>query len=96
MGMSTHVIGFKPADDKFKKMLTAWDACIAAGVKPSEEITAFFGTQWRTEVDAAGVQVDVRSSDAVRKWRGDCREGYEVDLRELDPDIKVLRFYNSW
>lgn len=29
MGMSMHVVGYKPADEHWKKMKAAWDACAA-------------------------------------------------------------------
>jgi hypothetical protein len=96
MGMSTHIVGFKPADDKFKKMLAAWDACVAVGVKPPDEVREFFGTRDRSQVDATGVAVGQHALRGAKKWRDDSREGYEVDLREIDPDVKILRFYNSW
>ena len=35
--MSTSVVGIKPPDDTWRKMKAAWDACMAADVKPADE-----------------------------------------------------------
>jgi hypothetical protein len=96
MGMSTHVIGFKPADEKFTKMLAVWDACLAVGLHPPEEVTEYFGTAERREVDARGVTVSLSHDPSVTRWRDGSSDGYEVDMRKLDLDIKIIRFYNSW
>jgi hypothetical protein len=94
-GPTTRVIGIKPVDEKFHKMLAAYRACKAAGVPVPEEVTCFFDD---LPPEPDGVRVDVDGTPAVVSWRsGDgTREGYEVDLRLLDPDIKLLRVYNSY
>jgi hypothetical protein len=42
MGMSTHVVGFKPPDEKWRKMKAVWDACEAAGTDPPAAVSKFF------------------------------------------------------
>jgi len=93
MGMSTHVVGFKPADEKWKAMKAIWDACVAAKVAPPAEVDRFFGG---VMPDPAGVEVDQRALTGLREWRNDYAEGYEVDVKQLPPDVTVIRFYNSW
>jgi hypothetical protein len=95
--MSTHVVGFKPADEKYRAMFAALEACRSAGVNPPPEVTEFFGGD-PEEADPHGVAVWLESgrSAGVTKWRSDSAEGFEVDLRALDPSIKILRFVNSW
>lgn len=99
MSMSTHIVGFKPADDKFKRMLKVWQTCVEAGVSPPKEVDDFFGGE---KPDPTGVEIhfyDYKTSkwiDGIKKWSADMSEGLEVDLRKLDPDIKILRFINSY
>jgi hypothetical protein len=93
MGMSTHVMGFIPPNDKFKRMLAAYRACEEAGVEIPDEVQNFFR---HDPPDENGVKVPLDHDFAVRVWKDDDRDGYEVDLDKLDPAIRVLRFYNSW
>jgi hypothetical protein len=100
VSMSTYVVGIKPADAKREKMLAAWDACIAAGVPAPDGVHEYFGTDDREELDPAGVKVTIGGGYAcaggVSPYSADMEDGFEVDLRKLDPDIKILRFYNSY
>jgi hypothetical protein len=97
MGMSTHVVGIKPPDATWKKMKKVWDTCKDAGVDPPDQVRNFFGDE---SPDEAGVVVEERELQQVGALK-ECRphesaQGYEVDLRKLPPDIKIIRFYNSW
>lgn len=92
MGMSTHVIGFRPVDDVWRKHEAVWKACKAAGVDPPAATRDFFDDQ---EPDDTGIEVNL--GDAEREWDdGDMRAGIEVDLTKVPANVKVLRFYNSW
>lgn len=103
MGMSTHVVGFKPPDEKWRKMKAAWDSCTAAGVDVPKEIGEFFN--WSAP-DERGVIVKLEEwkdgkkvlHECLREWSEDThtREGYEIDVTKLPKDVTVLRFYNSW
>ena len=93
MGMSTHVVGFKPADEKWKQMKTIWDACALAKVDPPEAVGKFFG--WE-EPDEAGVQVDIEAKECCAEYKADDSEGFEIDVRKLPPDVTVIRFYNAY
>jgi hypothetical protein len=95
MGMSTHVVGIKPADAKFKEMLAIYRACEKAKVSIPKEVDDFFDGE---TPDESGVVVSLEASakGPVQEWQDDSAEGYEVDLRKLPADIKILRFYNSW
>jgi len=92
MGMSTYVVGIKPPDEKWMKMKAAWEACRVAKIPVPKEIRDFFNDE---EPDEAGVVVTL-SKPVVKEWKDDMREGFEVDVTKLDPDIKIIRFYNSW
>ena len=94
MGASTHVVGFKTPDDKFKRMLRAYEACKAAGVDVPEEVSLFFND---ATPDPAGVTVPMDNVHGVKEWTdSDMREGYEIDLQAIPPDIQVLRVYMSY
>jgi len=99
MSMSTHVVGFIPPDAKWRAMRDARDACLAAGVPVPEEVEDFFGGE---EPDPCGREVDLTGlqiAPGVSEWSDDYRQGYQVDLAELmaaHPNVKVVRFYNSW
>jgi hypothetical protein len=88
--MSSHVVGFRPPDEKWQQMKKIWDACEAAGVNPPYEVTEFFND---CAPDPAGVEVGILHSE----WRSSTSaEGYEVDIRKLPKDVTVIRFFNSW
>ena len=97
MSMSTSVIGFKPPDAKFRKMLEAYQACENAGVPIPEEIDKFFNYE---PPDETGVKVDLdddkKYKDAVYEYGDDCAQGYEINLEKLPKDIKIIRVVNSW
>jgi hypothetical protein len=93
MSMSTDVIGFHPPDEVWKQMKAVWDACEQAGVEPPDRVLEFFDHE---KPDSAGVTVDLRNSLAVKEYRDDQSEGYEVDLDQLPPDVTIIRFVNSW
>ena len=89
MSMSTHVIGFAPPDDEWKKMKAVWDACDNAGLPIPRKVEEFFGGD---PPDDAGVEVKLM----VEEWRDEGREGYEVNLDKVPKHVKRIRFYNTW
>lgn len=99
MGMSTHVVGIVPADEKYKAMLDVYRACEKAGIPIPEEVEAFFEGK---KPDLKGILINLTgpvphyAPNGVTKWEGDGDSGFEVDLDALDPKIRRLRFYNSW
>ncbi|HEC72098.1 MAG: hypothetical protein ACTSW7_00740 [Candidatus Thorarchaeota archaeon] len=90
MSMSTHVVGFKPPDEKWKKMKDIWDACNVAAVPIPDEVNKFFGY---SIPDSAGVEAEIeyRAYDD-----GNGRDGFEVDIKKLPEDVTIIRFWNSW
>lgn len=89
MGMSTHVVGFVPPNDRWAQMKQVWDSCKAAKVEVPEAVQRFFN--WE-EPDDRGVEVQLPAIE----WTEDTRHGYEVELDKIPPDVKVIRFYNAW
>jgi hypothetical protein len=91
MSMSTHVVGFRPADEKWKTMKAIWDACEDAGVQIPKEVEKFFGYE---TPDDSGMDVDL--GNALTEWSDESREGYELDVTKIPKDLTIIRFYNSW
>lgn len=92
MGMSTHVIGFRKADEKWEQMKAVWNACERAGIEAPMEVYEYFNHNNPNKL--AGIEVSI--SSAITEYCDDMREGYEVDIKKLPPDVTVIRFYNSW
>jgi hypothetical protein len=92
---STYVLGFRPPDEKWKRMKEAREACEAAGIDIPEDIDDFFGGE---KPDEKGVEVQLDNGHPCCKdWDdGYMRSGFEVEISKLPKDIKILRFYNSW
>lgn len=98
MGMSTHVVAFKPPGEKWRQMKAVWDACAAAGVTPPDVVYRYFEDD---EPDPAGVEIDqdaLVSAGALRKWHDErnANSGFELDVAKLPQDVTVVRFYNGW
>ena len=93
MGMSTHVVGFKPPDEKWHKMKAVYDACKTAKVSPPKEVSDYFDG---CAPDDSGVEVTLQGKPCVSEYKDDSSHGYEVDIRKLPPDVTIIRFYNAW
>lgn len=89
MSMSTHVVGYRPPDERWHQMKAIWDACAEAGIDPPEEVRSFFGGE---APDARGIEVEVES----QLWQENGRAGLEVALADLPPNVTHLRFFNAW
>jgi hypothetical protein len=97
MGMSTHIVGFRPANgpanDRWKKMKAVYDACNEAEIPIPAEVAGFFNGE---PPDPTGVRVGLENSTCVQPWKSNDAEGFEVDVTKLPKDVTVIRFYNSW
>lgn len=94
MGMSMHVVGYRPADDEWKRKKAVWDACKAAGVNLPKEVDDFFDSS--DPGDSPGMEVALMGKGAER-WDGNSsREGFQVDVEALPPGVRYVRFYCSW
>ena len=49
MSMSSSVVGFRPADDKWKKMKKIWDSCEEADVAIPKDVLDFFDGEYPVE-----------------------------------------------
>jgi hypothetical protein len=97
MGLSTYVVAIRPPDERWEKMKAVYDACIKANIPLPEEVENFFDG---SAPDPVGVPIHLDTgSCGVRDWHSDVNDtadGVEVVLAELPPDVKILRFVNSY
>lgn len=91
MSLSTHVVGYRPADETWNKMRTIWITCVAAGVDIPGKVLDFFDHEPPGDKPGAEVKID----KAVKPYKSDFAEGFEVSLAALPKDVNVIRFYNS-
>ena len=89
MSMSTHIIGFIPPDEKWKKMKTAYDACIKANVDVPEAVDKFFNGY---KPDPKGHEVAVPN----KEYGDEGVSGIEIEVAKIPKNVKFIRFYNSW
>lgn len=88
MGMSMYVKGFVPPDERWQKMRDVFAACAAAGIDTPAEVARFFDGQ---QPDPVGQEVDVPH----RGWQDEYRQGLEIRVEDIPPNVKVIRFYNA-
>lgn len=90
MGMSTHVVGFRPPDEKWRQMKAVWDACVAASTDIPMDVLDFFGHE---DPDERGVEISLNFTG----WNdGRSSEGFEVQVADIPEGCATIRFYNSW
>jgi hypothetical protein len=92
MSESVHVVGFKPPDDKWKKMKAVWDACKKANIDVPDDVLSFFEY---VEPDPLGVEIDLEKTNAAEKYNEEMKWGWEINVAKLPKDVTVLRFYVS-
>lgn len=93
MSMSTSVSGFRPPDEKWKKMKAIWDSCEKADIAVPDEVENFFDGG---PPDDLGVEIDLEHLDCCNPYGSDDGGGFEVKISKLPKDIKIIRFCNSW
>lgn len=97
MGMSTYAQAFRDLDGKFNKMLEIKRYCEKNEVSYPKEVQEYFGGKAGTEEQFLidGMR-EISIGEVVREWRNDHSEGIEIDLEDLPPEVKTIRFVNSW
>lgn len=89
MSKDYYVDGFKPPDEKWKKMKAVWDSCYNAGIKIPQEVREFFENE---HPDDAGVKVDLKHHECCTEIVESGDYGFEVDLTELPEGVTKIRF----
>ena len=93
MSMSTNVVGFKPPDEKWKRMKAIWDACDEAEIEVPVEVDEFFDG---CEPDEAGVEVELEDTLCCDVYDEEMKNGFEIEIAKLPKDVKIIRFWNSY
>lgn len=99
MGMSTHVVGYKPRDDEWEAKLKVYNSCIESDTELPDSIQEFFEEVLDNGDDpneTPGSEVDVTKCGALSVYSADMQNGYDIDISKLPPDVKVIRVYNSY
>jgi hypothetical protein len=96
MSMHTYVVGFKPPDEKWRKMKEAWDACREAGVPLPHEIEKFFNYESPDENGVMIQQSELEKLGAISEFNAEMENGYEVHLDKLPKDVTIIRVCNSY
>jgi hypothetical protein len=96
MGMSTHVVGFKPPDAKWRLMKAVYEACAAAGIDPPGVVTDYFGDETPDDNGVEITEEALTEVGAICAWSDEYSEGYEIDVQKLPADVTIVRVFNSW
>jgi hypothetical protein len=88
--LETRICGFHPADEEWHRMNAVWEACKKAKVPVPQEVEVFFNH--RPPFEQYGVEMQIPA--AVREFKDDVSELYEVDLSKLPQNVKIVRFYH--
>ena len=92
MGMSTHVVGFRPPDEQWERMKLIWETCEEAGIPIPKEVDLFFDGE--SPEDKFGQEIKL--GIAVTKYVADMRDGYDIDVSKLPTGVWIVRVYNSY
>lgn len=93
MGMSTHVTGYKKADEKWNKYKAIYNAYKDAGMEIPDEINDFF--DFEDPAEKPGMDVKL-SEDCCYEVTGTGWEGIEINLSKIPEGTTHIRFINSW
>lgn len=102
MGMSTNLVGVvdTDGDGHFLKMVAVGKACDAAGINYPVEFYEWLesmGVSDPSEIkDGLTVGLMDRINPRGRIWQSESSAGMEIDVKNIPPNIKTIRFYNSW
>jgi hypothetical protein len=78
MGVNTHVVAYKLADEKWQAMKAVYDSCLDAGVSIPDQVLKFFNYN---RPDSNGVEII--EAELVRCGAivpDDDRRGFNIDL----------------
>ncbi len=100
MGMSTSIVAVRDLRETFDKMWAAKEACEEAGIDYPEELKKYFGSNIEYDCKDSAEQemltYSLSGEPGVVQWGAEMQEGYEVDLRKLPKDVKIIRFFNAF
>lgn len=93
MGMSTHILFLRERDQEFLEKKAVLEACWKAEVSIPEEIQEYFQDNYADPESA--LEIEVQDTDQYR-FSANASDGYCIDVQDLPPGTRYIRFYNSW
>lgn len=96
MSMSTHIKGFRSADNpEYKKHAAVLKACADANIEWLPKETAkYFGTN---RPDLCYLEESLEVDIPKVEWSdGDMRGGFEILVNQIPGGVEKIRFYNSF
>lgn len=93
MSMSTHVHGIRDYTDAGRKMREVYNACMAAGLRPPDEVAEFFAYG---KPHAEGEIVEDLGESKSEVSPREMASGIEIDLSKLPKGVTRIVFLNSW
>jgi hypothetical protein len=97
MSMSTRVQAFRDMDGDFKRMMEVKLFCDEHKVSYPAEVVKFFkGMAGESESCLRDEMLEIDIRACVRERSEDTSLYYEIDVSSIPPDVKTLRFSNSW
>jgi len=94
--MSTHIVGVRNFDKKFKKMVAVKLACEKAGIGYPQEVTDYFRFPEESVEYLESEMREVSIDQTITRLDEDGSEVWEVELSRLPKDVKAIRFKNSY
>lgn len=98
MSMSTFVVGLIDRNSiQFKQHCAVLEACYAAGVDLPQQTRDFFGPAYLAGEDPKYtirefLQKDLKHSES----NADGENYFDVDVASIPPEVKTIRFVNSY
>lgn len=96
MGMSSRIVGVRDLDGQFQKMINVKLACQEAGIPYPQQVRDYFKYPEESEDCLRREMEEVKIAEAVSQTCKDAQDIFEVDLTKLSPEIKAVRFINSY
>lgn len=97
MSVSTSIVGVRDLSKKFDSMIKLKLACEETGVPYPKELKDYFGSSYEESVEyLRGICETVKIDEAVKEYKKDMIDGFEVDLSKLPFEVKSIRFENVY
>ncbi len=96
MGMTTSVIGYKQADEKWHKLKAVWDSCKELNLTIPREVLEYFNHEYPH--DKPGMKVDIQDTDCCFKYSNSDypEDGFEIHVAKIPKNVDIIRFVNSY
>ena len=97
--MSTSMIAVRNMDGEFKKMMNLKKICDENEVSYPEEVQDYFGdcASWdEKSIEKEMLELELIEGVEFNFLKEDMVEGFTVNVEKLRPEVKHIKFKNSW